>query len=168
VQKPGRPTGATSWWRNLDNVAAHYANALLELWLAGTQVLEIRVLLFSLASSPENQATIEGCWKGRGNEWRHTVPTKIKLKLCRMAVAHVMELRLDANLRQRAHEAKRKLRIKGWTDTQIAEILGRAPAEHNVRDFKAPDVKKVLELVNRRAPEVTLRRKKAQRRILRK
>jgi hypothetical protein len=120
--KRGRPAGATSWWRNLENVGAHHANVLLELWLAGAQVLEIRVMLSSLASSPKHQAMIEDCWRVRGNERRHTVPPRIKRSLCQLAVAHVVELRLDAILRQGAQAAVRKLRLEGWTDTQIAEI----------------------------------------------
>jgi hypothetical protein len=83
-------------------------------------------------------------------------------------VAHVVELRVDAILRKGAHAAERRLRTEGWTDTQIAEIRSRAAPERSAKDFDAPDVKKVLELVNRRAPRVTLRRKKADRRILRK
>jgi hypothetical protein len=119
---------------------------LLELWLAGAPVLEIRVMLSSLASSPEHQAMIEDCWRARRNERRHTVPTRIKRRLCQLAVAHVVELRLDANLRQRAHAAERRLRIEGWTDTQIAAIQSRAAPERSAKDFEAPDVKKVLEL----------------------
>jgi hypothetical protein len=64
----GRPLGATSWWRNLANVAAHHANGLLDLWLAGAPLLEVRVLLLSLADNPEHQALVEECWRARGSD----------------------------------------------------------------------------------------------------
>jgi hypothetical protein len=147
------------------NIAAHHANVLLELWLAGAPVLEIRYLLLSLAGSPEHQATIEECWRRRANERRYTVPQKIKRRLCRLAVAHVVELRRPVILRKRARAAERKLRMQGWTDPQIAEILCRKASERV--DIEMPNLKKVLEIVNRRAPATTLRRKAA-RRILRK
>jgi hypothetical protein len=125
MTKRGRPPGATSRWRNPNNYAAHHAQGLIELWLAGAPVLEIRVMLLSLAGSPEHQGLIEECWSQRGNERRYTVPPKIKRKLCRLAVAHVVELHCDAIRRRRARAAKTALRIQGWTDTQIAEILRR-------------------------------------------
>jgi Cytochrome C biogenesis protein transmembrane region len=102
-------------------------------------------------------------WRGRGNEPRHTVPPKIKRKLCRLAVAHVAELHHDAFLRQRAQAARMALRRQGWTDTQIAQILRRSPPEPI--DLEAPDLDKVLEIVNRRAPASTLRRKAASRKL---
>jgi hypothetical protein len=63
MAKRGRPRGATSWWRNSNRVAAHHAQVLMELWLAGLPVLGVR-----------------------GN----TVPPKIKRKLCRLAVHAVV------------------------------------------------------------------------------
>jgi hypothetical protein len=165
VAKRGRPAGATSRLRKPENVAAHHANVLLELWLAGASVLDVQVMLFSLASDPTYRVMIEDCWRGRGNERRHTVPPWIKRKLCQLAVAHVVELRLDAILRKRTLAAESELRKQGWKDTQIVEILSaKAPDRIN---FEAPDLKKVLNIVNRRAPATTLRRKKANRRILR-
>jgi len=163
MSKRGRPVGATSWWRNPVNIAAHHASVLLELWLAGAPEVEIRALLLSLSGSPEHQATMKECWRGRGNEPRHTVPPKIKRKLCRLAVAHVAELQHDRILRQRAQAARMALRREGWTDTQIAEILRRSPPEPI--DLEAPDLDKVLEIVNRRAPASTLRRKAASRKL---
>ena len=163
MAKRGRPTGATSWQRNPNHVAAHHAQVLMELWLAGAPVLEIRVMLSSLAGNPEAQALIEECWSKLGNDRRHTVPPKIKRKLCRLAVAHVVELRRDAILRRRARAAKTTLRTRGWTETQIAEILNRRAPERI--DFEAPDRKKVLEIVNWRAPATTLRRKAASRKL---
>jgi hypothetical protein len=163
MTKRGRPPGATSRWRNPNNFAAHHAQALIELWLAGAPVLEIRVMLLSLAGSPEHQGLIEECWSQRGNERRYTVPPKIKRKLCRLAVAHVVELHCDAIRRRRARAAKTALRIQGWTDAQIGEILSRRALEHI--EFEAPDLEKVLEIVNRRAPATTLRRKAASRKL---
>ena len=106
MAKRGRPPGATSRWRNPNNFAAHHAQVLMEVWLAGAPVLEIRVMLSSLAGNPEQQALIEECWSKRGNERRYTVPPKIKRKLCRLAVAHVVELRRDAIQRRRAQAAQ--------------------------------------------------------------
>jgi hypothetical protein len=163
MTKRGRPPGATSRWRNPNNYAAHHAQGLIELWLAGAPVLEIRVMLLSLAGNPEQQALIEECWSQRGNELRYTVPPKIKRKLCRLAVAHTVELHCDAIRRRRARAGKTALRIQGWTDAQIGEILSRRAPEHI--EFKAPDLEKVLEIVNRRAPATTLRRKAASRKL---
>ena len=162
MAKRGRPTGATSWHRNPNRRAAHHAQVLIEAWLADAPVLEIRVMLSSLAGNPEEQAVIEECWSKRENYRRYTVPPKIKRKLCRLAVAHVVELRRDAILRRRARAAETALRTQGWTETQIAEILKRAPERI---DFEAPDLEKVLGIVNRRAPATTLRRKAASRKL---
>jgi hypothetical protein len=136
MAKRGRPTGATSWQRNPNPVAAHHAKVLMEVWLAGAPVLEIRVMLSSLAGNPEAQALIEECWNKLGNNRRYTVPPKIKRNLCRLAVAHVVELRRDAIQRRRARAAETALRAEGWADTQVAEILNRrAPGRI---DFEAP------------------------------
>jgi hypothetical protein len=119
----------------------------MEAWLADAPVLEIRVMLSSLAGNPEAQALIEECWSKRGNDRRYTVPPQIKQKLCRLAVAHVVELRRDAIQRRRARAAETALRTQGWTETQIAEILNRRAPERI--DVEAPDLEKVLEIVNR-------------------
>ena len=142
MAKRGRPTGATSWQRNPNPVAAHHAKVLMEVWLAGAPVLEIRAMLSSLAGNPEAQALIEECWSKRGNDRRYTVPPQIKRKLCRLAVAHVVELRRDAIQRRRARAAETALRTQGWTEIQIAEILNRRAAERI--DLEAPDLEKVL------------------------
>jgi hypothetical protein len=160
MAKRGRPTGATSWHRNPNRRAAHHAQVLIEAWLADAPVLEIRVMLWSLAGNPEEQSLIEECWSERGNDRRYTAPPK--RKLCRLAVAHEVELRRDAILRRRARAAETALRTQGWTETQIAEILKRAPERI---DFEAPDLEKVLGIVNRRAPATTLRRKAASRKL---
>ena len=106
---------------------------------------------------------IEECWSKRENYRRYTVPPKIKRKLCRLAVAHVVELRRDAILRRRARAAETALRTQGFTETQIAEILNRRAPERIY--FEVPDLEKVLEIVNRRAPATTLRRKAASRKL---
>ena len=132
MAKRGRPPGSTRL-----NLAVHHANVLMEAWLADVPVIGIRVMLSSLAGSPQYQALIEECWDERGHNRRYTVPKAIKQKLCRLAIAHVMELRLDTIERQRTKAAKTPLLIK------------------------TPDIEKVLEGVNRKAPEgVSLRRKK--------
>jgi hypothetical protein len=157
----GRPRGTTSWWRNLESIAAHHANVLLELWLADAPVFAIRAMLSSLDGSAQHQATITECWGGRNDERRYTVPPKIKRKLCGLAVAHVLELRRNEISRKRAQHAERALRIQGFTDIQIAGILHRTEPEPT--DLAEPSVKKVLEIVNRRAPPNTLRRRAADR-----
>jgi len=163
MAKRGRPTGATSWQRNLNRRAAHHAQVLMEAWLADAPVLEIRVMLSSLAGNPEAQALIEECWSKLGNDRRYTVPPKIKRTLCRLAMAHVVELRRDAIQRRRARAAGTALRAEGWTDKQAAEILSRRAPERV--DFEAPDLEKVLEIVKRRTPAITLRRKATSRKL---
>jgi hypothetical protein len=172
----GRPIGATSWWRNPVNYAAHHASVLIELWLAGAPVLEIRVLLSSLARRPEHQARIEECWRRRGNERRYTVPQAIKRTLCELAIAHVVQLHEETQaatpeikemLRRSEASAAVELRTRGWTEEQIsAWFKERQTAQkRGAKDFRPPDVSKVLEIVNRRAPSRTLRRKAASRKL---
>jgi hypothetical protein len=95
----GRPRGATSWGRNLENVAAHHAKVLLELWLAGAPVR------------------------------RYTVPPAIKRRLCQLAIAHVMELRRQTILRQWNEAIESDLQRQGYSDGQIAEIMRRRVPE---------------------------------------
>ncbi len=135
----------------------------MELWLAGAPALEIRVMLSSLAGSPACQALIDECWSKVENERRFTVPPKIKRKLCQLAVAHVMELRRDAIQRRDVRAAERALAIQGFSRAATAEILMRRTV--NPVGIEAPDLKKVLEIVNRRAPPGTLRRKAAARKL---
>jgi hypothetical protein len=163
--RAGRPLGATTWSRNLANVAAHHANTLLELWLAEAPVLEVRVLLFSLADKPEHQALLEECWRAVSAERRYTVPPKFKRKLCRLAGDHATEMRVQAILHQRRLATERDLQRQGYSDAQINEIMSRRIWERPI--VEPPDIEKVLEIVNRRAPPVTLRRK-ARDRILRR
>ncbi len=135
----------------------------MELWLAGAPALEIRVMLSSLAGSPACQALIDECWSKVENERRFTVPPKIKRKLCQLAIAHVMELRRDAIQRRDVRAAERALAIQGFSRAATAEILKRRTVD--LVGIEAPDLKKVLEIVNRRAPPGTLRRKAAARKL---
>jgi hypothetical protein len=163
MAKRGRPSGVTSWWRNPNNIAAQHAQVLMELWLAGAPALEIRVMLSSLAGSPEYQALIDECWSKLQNERRYTIPPKIKRKLCRLAIAHVMGLHRDAFQRRHARAAKRAVSIQGFSAAATAAILRRRTVKQV--SIRAPDLKKVLEIVNRRAPPSTLRRKAADRKL---
>jgi hypothetical protein len=162
MAKRGRPSGSRSWWRNRDNVAAHHARGLMELWLAGAPLHDIRIMLSSLAGSPENRALIDECWSNLESKRRFTVPQKIKRKLCRLAVAHVMELHRDSMQRHRALSAWRAHAVQGFGGAAAAEIVGRTTVQLSV---EAPNLKKVLEIVNRRAPPSTLRRKAADRKL---
>jgi hypothetical protein len=154
----GRPFGATSWARNPANVAAGHTNLLLELWLAELPVREFQVLFRWSAQTPEQQAIIEECWRARDRgRRRHTVPPKIKRKLCQIAVAHVTELRRQTILHHRNQAIESDLRRQGYSDGQIAEIMSRRVPESP--HVAPPDIEKVLEIVNRRAPPGTLRRK---------
>jgi hypothetical protein len=137
----------------------------MEVWLAGAPMPAIRTMLSSLAGCLEQQALIEECWNNRGNERRYTVPQRIKRKLCRLAVAHVEKMRLYSIKRRRDQALVTAHRAQGWTDTQIDQILSRRAAERT--HFEAPDLRKVLEIVNRRAPAITLRRKARSRKLRR-
>jgi hypothetical protein len=163
MAKRGRPRGTLSWARNPANVAAHHVSILMELWLADVPALEIRYLLLSLAGSAEHQALIDECWRARENERRFTVPPKIKRKLCRLAIAHVMNIRRYNVLQRRLAAEEMRLRTQGWSGSQIAEIRTRRRPERI--DMAPPDLNKVVEIVNRRAPRITLRRKAAARKL---
>jgi hypothetical protein len=135
----------------------------METWLAGVPVLAVRGMLSSLARSPELQSLIEECWSNRGNERRYTVPTKTKRELCQLAVAHDMELRKAQIRQRRAEAAERRLRSAGYTDAQIAQTLSRMEAEPIY--VEPLDLEKVLRIMIRRAPEITLRRKASARKL---
>jgi hypothetical protein len=154
----GRPLGSTSWSRNLANVAAHHANLLLELWLAEVPVLEFQLVFPQVAHRPEHRAMIEECWRARDRgRRRYTVPPKIKRQLCRLAGAHVMELRRQTILHHCNQAIERDLQGQGYNDGQIDAIMSRrVPQSPHV---EPPDIEKVLEIVNRRAPPGSLRRK---------
>lgn len=171
MAKPGRPRGTggpTHWWRNPANVAAHYASFLIELWLADAPMTEVTKLF---SGSLEHQAIVEECWGKRGHERRYTVPKAIKLKLCELAVAYVMELQrqqedarpqIEASLQRAKSAAETELRRRGWTDEEIAarfKQLSERARKRSKKDFKKPVVDQVLKIVTRQAPASTLRRK---------
>jgi hypothetical protein len=171
VAKRGRPRGIgspTHWARNPANLAAHDASFLIELWLADAPIIEVLKLS---AWTPEHQAIIEECWSKRGCERRYTVPKAIKLKLCALGVAHVMALHQQSDearpqieaIRQRAlSSAKAELKGRGWTEQEIAtssKKLSERARKRAKKEFKKPGVNKVFEIVTRRAPPNTLRRK---------
>lgn len=128
----------------------------MELWLAAAPVLEVRVMLSSLAGNPKHQALIDECWSKTENQRRFTVPPKIKRKLCRLAIAHVAEMRRDFIQRRRA----RALAIQGFSRAAAVEILSRTAVERVELNLQ-----KVLAIVNRHAPTHTLRRKAAARKL---
>jgi hypothetical protein len=171
MAKRGRPLGTGGprhWARNPANVAAHHASVLMELWLAAAPVIEVAKLV---PGSPEHQAIIEECWSKRGSKRRYTVPKTIKLKLSELAIAHVMSLQqqseharpqTEERLQRALSSAKAELKARGWTEEEIAtwfkKLSERARKRAN-KEFKKPSVTKVLEIVTRRAPANTLRRK---------
>ena len=179
MAKRGRPRGTggpTHWSRNPANVAAHYASILMELWLADARMTEVAKLF---SGSPEHQAIIEECWSKRGGERRYTVPKAIKLKLCELGIAYDMALRrqeegakqqIEASLQRSKSAAETELRSRGWTDKEIvariknssnAAIAGNfeRARKRSKKEFKKPSIDKVFEIVTRRAPAKTLRRK---------
>jgi hypothetical protein len=185
VAKRGRPLRSESWFRNPVNIAAHYANVLLELWLADAPLIEIQALMLPLFQDSEYRALIEDSWSERAliqerwNEQRgarpHTVPPKIRRKLCQLAIAHLVSLQQqyrdakpDIGVVLRYNEARGaaedELKARGWTDKRVAAWF--AKLEGGAKNFYVPDIDKVLEIVDRSAPEVTLRRKAADRRVL--
>jgi len=108
-------------------------------------------------------------------ERERTVPPRIKRVLCRLAIAHVVELHrqaqaaapeIERSLRSAKHKAEAELRRRGWTDERIAAHFKRlqiARERRAHREFEVPDLTAVLAAVNRRAPERTLRRKASER-----
>jgi hypothetical protein len=137
----------------------------MELWLADAPMTEV-AKLFSW--SPEHQAIIEKCWSTRGCERRYTVPKAIKLKLCELAIAYVMELHRQAKDARPEIEASLQRSIsaelgdRGWTAEEIAawfKKLSERARKRSKKEFKKPIVDRMFEIVTRRAPAVTLRRK---------
>jgi hypothetical protein len=171
VAKPGRPRGTggpTHWWRNPANVAAHYASFLVEVWLAGVPM----IVVTNLGSwGPEHQAIIEECWSKRGDERRYTVPKAIKLKLCELAIVHDLAMRrqaenarpqIEASLQRSEFAAKAKLSSMGWSDEEITawfKRLSERERKRSKKEYKKPSIDKVFEILTRRAPASTLRRK---------
>jgi hypothetical protein len=108
-------------------------------------------------------------------ERERTVPPRIKQVLCRLAIAHAVELHrqaqaaapeIERSLRSAKDKAEAELRRQGWTDKGIAAHFKRlqiARERRAHREFEVPDLTAVLAAVNRRAPERTLRRKASER-----
>jgi hypothetical protein len=125
----------------------------------------------AMPASLEHQAIVEECWGKRGNERRYTVPKGIKLKLCELAVAFVMELQrrqedarpqVEASLQRAKSAAETELSRKGWTDEGIAarfKQLSERARKRSKKDFKKPVADQVFKIVTRQAPARTLRRK---------
>ena len=141
---------------------------LLELWLAGVpiQIGPEYNLLPSLMTTDRRLV--------QPKERKRTVPWRIKRVLCRLAIAHVVELHrqaqaaapeIERSLRSAKDKAEAELRRQGWTDERIAAHfklqIARERRAH--REFEVPDLTAVLAAVNRRAPERTLRRKASER-----
>jgi hypothetical protein len=120
---------------------------------------------------PDHQAIIDECWSKRGDQRRFTVPKTIKLKLCKLAIAHVTEQqrqmqdegpKIEASLRRAKSAAEIELKRRGWTDDEIAgwfKKLSERARKRTEKEFKKPRVDQVFESVTRRAPASTLRRK---------
>jgi hypothetical protein len=69
---------------------------------------------------------------------------------------------IEASLQRSASTAEAKLHDRGWTDREIAAWLSKLSERARKRgkkDFKTPNIDKVLEIVSRHAPARTLRRK---------
>jgi hypothetical protein len=140
----------------------------MELWLAHASVIEVLKLS---AWTPEHQAIIKECWSKRGCERRYTVPKAIKLKLCELGIAHVMALhqlsdearpQIEASWQRALSSAKAELKGRGLTEQEIAtwsKKLSERARKRAKKEFKKPDLNKVFEIVTRRAPPNTLRRK---------
>jgi len=171
VTKRGRPCGTggpTHWARNPANVAARHASVLMELWLAAAPVIEVAKLS---PWTPEHQAIIEECWSKRGCERRYTVPKAIKLKLSELAIAHVMSLeqqsedarpQIEESLQRALSSAKAELKDRGWTEEEIAtwfKKLSERARKRAKKESTKPSVNQVFDIVTRRAPANTLRRK---------
>jgi hypothetical protein len=180
VAKRGRPAGSNSRMRNPVNVAAHYTNALIETWLADALLVALALLHPLLEREPERVTLLVACFRTRSDELRHTVPVKVKRTLCRLAIAYTVELHLQQQAaKQQIEDSRRRsgdageleLRRRGWTDERIAswvKKLRAAAQRRSVKDFRAPDVSKVMAIADRKAPPTTLRRKATHRKLRRK
>jgi hypothetical protein len=170
MPRRGRPPGSTSRLRNPVNYAAHHATVLMECWLAGSSIQigpEYTDVLPSLLTT--------GRWLVQPKKRERTVPPKIKRLLCKLAIAHVVELdeqsrarapELEDSARRSKAKAKAELKSRGWTDERIAAWFKKlqVASERRVRrEFRVPTVNAVLAVVNRKAPESTLRRRASER-----
>jgi hypothetical protein len=170
MPRRGRPPGSTSRLRNPVNIAAHYASTLIECWLAGVPIQigpEYRDVLPSLMTTDRRLV--------QPKERERTVPWRIKRLLCRLAIARVMELdqqnqaaalEIERSLRSAKDKAEAELRGQGWPEERIAAHFKRlqiARERRVQREFREPSLNAVLKVVNRKAPDNTLRRKVAER-----
>lgn len=165
----GRPRGAVSWWRNPDNIAAHYAKSLMEMWLAGAPVETIKVLLRPIVDQTQFASLIDTCWSRPPMERRYTVPKRVTRDLCKVAIAHVEALHLAQEetlstdyFRVLKSGIEANIKDSGLTEARINAASRRADAAH--KDWRRPNLEKVIEIVGRRTPNVTLRRKARARR----
>ncbi len=133
----GRPLSATSWWRNSNNIAAHHAAILMEMWLAGVPIEAIKVLLQPLVNQAQFAGLIDICWSKQPTSRRYTVPKRVKRNLCALAKEYTEALhsaqenalttdyfrslnaRIEANLKDR-----------GVTEAHINAVSRRAEATH--------------------------------------
>ena len=88
-----------------------------------------------------------------------------------IAFEHVMALQrqtedarpqIEAILQRVMSKTEAELRERGWTDEEIAarfKKLSERAKKRSKKEFKKPSVEKVFEIVTRRAPTGTLRRK---------
>ena len=129
MAKRGRPIGARSRSWSANRRRAHFANVLMEVWLADIRVRGVRLLLRPLAENSEMLTLITECWRKRGNERRYTVPPDIKRKLCKLAVAHETALQRNMIQQIRSTAAEQQLRAAGLSDAQVAVRLSRLARE---------------------------------------
>lgn len=164
MAKRGRPLGRTSWARTSANIAAHHAQSLMDMWLAGVPVEAIRRLLFPLLDRVEIPTMIDACWSKQPTRRRYTVPKGIKEAICRMAIEYAEALHLGQE------RALRSERLRNWKRIveaiqETAKTIGRPMDFLLVEDhaitqrWRKPNLEQVLQIVNRRAPAITLRRK---------
>jgi len=168
MARRGRPPGSDSWARNPDNVAAHYAEVMLELWLGAAPVEALKYLMSPALCRAELVTLLEECWSKQSKEQRHTVPVPIKRDICKLAIEYVDNLYgtkqkefLAINCDQLTDSINTQLRNRGLSDDQIAANFKRfEKAQRRAeKKWRRPNLTKVIEIVNRRAPANTLRRK---------
>jgi hypothetical protein len=161
--KAGRPRGSRSWPLNPDNIAAHHAEILLEFWLSGAPIEAASLRLGPALKLPDVCRLLRQCWTQQPINRRFTVPPRVKRDLCKVAVAFVEVLH------QAQERALNSERYKAWLEVaagvQIAAQADDVPIRSLYRrrrsrkDWKKPELSRVLQIVNRRSPAITLRRK---------
>jgi hypothetical protein len=135
----------------------------MEFWLAGLSVEQVRARLAPVLGDPKLRAVLDQSWSKQPSDRRFTIPPRVKRDLCRLAVSYV-EVLHDAQETARGTD-----RYQDWL--RVADAIERtlqfngvqtgSSSRHRVRpkDWKKPDLNRVLRIVNRRAPPGTLRRK---------